>query len=785
MNTTDGSQSHAARLVDRYLDGRASKVELAELGEILATDAEAARAFAAASRIHFALGAHFAESCAREAATEGLTALLAAREQRQRGKVEAAPVATPFWRGGRARAIAAAAAVALLGSAVALWWRPGADRGQALAHRAAAAPVAGPAAVGAGGPELGVSGSSASNNPLVRAEVRRKLSGFYLRRFDTGGEVPLSAALDTLAADLADLADRHRDPALPGIALGFGDALPDGDPRRAAPVRLGVDDISARDALVLLAGQAGLDLAFADGRAELRPRAADLAPDSRTLRQRRYPVAADFLDRARDALGAAAIDAAPSNPAAAVAYSPAPGAASWLTHDGDGRATLHVRAAADDLPAIATLASLFAEVPPHHVTITAKILQLSPAEAAPSLAAATAEHLELADYLGALATGFIADQIIPDAKTAQRLIAVLGGTQGVQLVSSPAVRSTVGEEAVVSVGGAGPPINRPIAWADLGTQSYLTDKASVALDLVATDSNGDGGRAAPQIEPGALYLSAYLIAQEGDELLGAKNYAEARGKLSEASEMLSDLAASHPDWRPESVEYRSREVGKSLAAAAASREEFVRRVSLDLAGVHAEPPALSRFLIGQSCPAADSHASTSPQAGNCTACHQTPPAAGPMVAHQPLMVGEIAADDLLTVGFSLRDVADANALIAAMAPSQDLTITAHREGESVRVEGSVRFGSAGASAAVPAYAQSMHWGWPAADDWGVVTPQPGDWDGGLAATLSSLDPGSPPPSSATEQVDFDATLASGQALLLASPAEDGTLHLVFLEAKIR
>ncbi len=70
-------------------------------------------------------------------------------------------------------------------------------------------------------------------------------------------------------------------------------------------------------------------------------------------------------------------------------------------------------------------------------------------------------------------------------------------------------------------------------------------------------------------DPGGEYLNAYLLADEGDKLLQAGKYAEAHRKLKDAADILGGIAAAYPTWRQDVLDYRRREVNKSLATCTA------------------------------------------------------------------------------------------------------------------------------------------------------------------------------------------------------------------------
>jgi hypothetical protein len=258
--------------------------------------------------------------------------------------------------------------------------------------------------------------------------------------------LPIDEALDILALDLDSVAQRHGDRVTASIAFLLSDALAKDDPRRWRPVSLNARSITAANALQLVAGQAGLNIAFLDGAAELKPRLA--ANDDSDVRARSFEVVPDFFQRASEIVPG---DSTDSNPLAMLGFSPPPSATATLAavaEDGN-TANMSVRATSDDMRSIATLASILSEERNRDVEISTRIVNLSPEAVGELSALAAASDPTISQYITAVANPEPADRILTRSAHYRQLVASLNELPGVNIVTQPSV--TTGADRPVTM----------------------------------------------------------------------------------------------------------------------------------------------------------------------------------------------------------------------------------------------------------------------------------------------------------------------------------------------
>src|SRR2546426_6951009 len=65
-------------------------------------------------------------------------------------------------------------------------------------------------------------------------------------------------------------------------------------------------------------------------------------------------------------------------------------------------------------------------------------------------------------------------------------------------------------------------------------------------------------------DPGATYADAFILAQDAQSAEANSDWAAAFSKYSAAAELLRGIRASNPEWNPQVVEYRLKDVTQRL-----------------------------------------------------------------------------------------------------------------------------------------------------------------------------------------------------------------------------
>jgi len=67
-------------------------------------------------------------------------------------------------------------------------------------------------------------------------------------------------------------------------------------------------------------------------------------------------------------------------------------------------------------------------------------------------------------------------------------------------------------------------------------------------------------------DPGKAYADAFILEQDGQNAEANSDWAAAATKYNAAAELLRDIHSSNPDWNPQVVEFRLRDVNGKLDA---------------------------------------------------------------------------------------------------------------------------------------------------------------------------------------------------------------------------
>src|SRR5207247_4213100 len=94
-------------------------------------------------------------------------------------------------------------------------------------------------------------------------------------------------------------------------------------------------------------------------------------------------------------------------------------------------------------------------------------------------------------------------------------------------------------------------------------------------------------------DPGQTYGDAFILLQEAQNAEANSDWATATAKYSAAGELLRGIRSSNPDWNPQVVEYRLKDVAQKLDAAKAKVPAGTSVPAVEKPAEPAAPPAVA------------------------------------------------------------------------------------------------------------------------------------------------------------------------------------------------